>query len=404
MRMTTFLAATLLAASPTLAQGLPEDPSEPQTEGAGAPDPLRYGDDQRFVSVEPFLQVDGGYADSRPRSVLGDEDEREWSGVVRRARIYTDFGYDDVGGRVTIDFANLASEAITYAYLNYAVSDRLTIQGGQQTLLFSLEDLIGSRGSVFAEDGLNSALVPTKSVGLAALYGTDRLSLSGGVFGGSLNERAFDDGSTLTARGTFAPYHKDGDALHLGLGLLQRRDPRLPLSFSGDAGLSLADVSLVSTGDYEDVSRYRATNLEVGGTFGRFFFQGELTLAEVRDRDRGSANLQGGYLYAGLFLTDDHRGYEAETGLFEQIKPARGLDEGGPGAVQIGARLGFLDLDDALLEDEEAGSQVQATAVANWFLTERFRVSADYTYTHVRSGELAGADTHAGLARFWFIY
>ncbi len=62
-----------------------------------APDPLRFGNDETFLALSPFLQLDGGWASAAPRDLLTDDERRE--GTVRRARLYADFGFGDVGGR-----------------------------------------------------------------------------------------------------------------------------------------------------------------------------------------------------------------------------------------------------------------------------------------------------------------
>lgn len=367
------------------------------------PDPLRYGSESRYVKIEPFLQFDGVYRDARPRDVLGRE--RGLTGEVRRARIYTDFAYDDLEGRVTLDFANLTGNAIPYAYLAYDLGHGLTIKGGQQDVPFSLENITGSRAAVFSEDAASVALAPDTGNGLVLQWRRDGFTLTGGAFVGDLNDRAFDEGATLASRVTVEAWHDGDDAVHLGLGLLARLTPRQPLSFSGDPGTRLVDTALVSTQDFAHVRAYQAANLEAAATLGRFFVQGELTLSEIEERSRNRSTLRGGYLYAGLFVTDDHRPYQGDGGQFLRVDPRHPVSNGGPGAVELAARVQFLDLDDVPDEDgTPAGRQVQMGVVANWYLTEQIRTSLDYTYTTVKSGQNAGVRTHAGLARVWFVY
>lgn len=366
-------------------------------------DPLRYGTEDRYVKVEPFLQLDGGYASSSPRGLLGDD--RGWSSQVRRARIYTDFAYEDVGGRVTVDFANLTGSAIPYAYLYHRFTNALTVQAGQQDVPFSLENITGSRAATFNESAASGTLAPGGGTGVVAQWQGDRATLTGGAFSGNINSRAFDEGLMLAARGTLAPWKDGEDAVHIGLGLLARFDPRQPLSFSADAGTPSLDTSLISTGNFDAAERYQAINIETAMTIGRFFAQAEAVFAQVDDRSRDDANLKGGYVYAGFFLTDDHRRYQADGGQFLRVDPSDPVTGGGLGAIELAGRLQFLDLDGARNADNSsAGRQVQVGSVVNWYLTKQLRLSADYTYTAVRSGENKGADAQAAFARMWFVY
>ena len=119
----------------------------------------------------------------------------------------------------------------------------------------------------------------------------------------------------------------------------------------------------------------------------------------------GEATLRGGYLGALVFLTDDHRLYDAETGQFERVKPARPLTEGGVGAVEIGARLDGLDLTDA--EGEAGGSggaAIAGTAILNWYPTDILRFTASHTLTRVTDGPDEGDRVNATLLRATIVY
>lgn len=396
-RLTAGTFALALASVPALAQGDTRGAAGP-SEGRDDADPLRFGMGDRFVEFAPFVQLDGGRASSRPRDLLDPAERRD--GEVRRGRLYADFGWGQLGGRFVVDFADLPEGAVPYAWLDWNASDRLALRVGQQDVTFSLQERLGSRAALFAEDGLNNALQPADAVGAAALYGADRWSLSGGVFGADINAQPFDDGVGVAARGTFAPFLRDGDAVHLGLGLAAGFDRQDPLSVSGNAGVDFVSAALVSTGDFERSGETRAVNLEMAATLGRFTLQSEMTVLRAEGFERSGATLHGGHLGALLFLTGDHRLYDAASGLFEQVEPTRPVTEGGLGAFEIGARFDWLDLTD----DGDAGAQVSATAIANWYPTARLRFTATHVHSRVTAGPDDGDRIDATLLRAAFIY
>ncbi|WP_062110939.1 OprO/OprP family phosphate-selective porin [Aureimonas sp. AU40] len=356
------------------------------------------GTQDRYLRLSPYVQFDGGWASSSPDDLVAPEDRR--NGEVRRGRLYADFAYDDFGGRLTLDFANWEEEAVTYAYLNYKISEALTVQAGYQDVPFSLQNIMGSRSATFAEDGLNSTLQLADAVGVVALMGGDRWSFQAGVFGGDINAQPFDDGVTLGARATYAPWMEGEDAVHLGLGLAGGFDRQEPLSFSGGTGTDLVAASPISTGDFAGSAKLLSANAELAATLGRFTLQSEYTVSRVEARDGGEATLHGGYLSALLFLTDDHRVYEAKEGQFERVKPAHSVSKGGIGAFEIGARLDGLDLTDA----EDGGAEIAGTAILNWYPTDVLRFTASHTYTEVTAGPDEGDRVNATLLRATIVY
>ncbi|WP_062222864.1 OprO/OprP family phosphate-selective porin [Aureimonas sp. D3] len=386
----------LMLLSTTAAPALAEDTSPSLVERLETA--RQIGSDERFIRFSPFVQFDGGWASSSPGDLLDPADRR--NGEVRRGRLYTDFGYDDWGGRLTLDFANWEDAAVTYAYVNYKISEALTVQAGYQDIPFSLQNIMGSRSATFAEDGLNSTLQLSDAVGITALAHGERWSLQTGVFGGDINAQPFDDGVTLAARATYAPYLEGGDAVHLGLGLAGGFDRQEPLSFSGGVGTNLVSLSPVSTDDFEKPSKLLSLNGELTATLGRFTFQSEYTVSRVEAARGEEAVLHGGYVSALLFLTDDHRRYEVDGGQFERVKPAHSVSKGGIGAFEIGARLDALDLTDA----EDGGAEIAGTAILNWYPTDILRFTASHTYTRVTDGPDEGDEVNATLLRATIVY
>ena len=108
-----------------------------------------------------------------------------------------------------------------------------------------------------------------------------------------------------------------------------------------------------------------------------------------------------GYAYATWLLTGERRSYSASSGTFGRVVPRNAIDEGGFGAIEIGARVDYLDLSDL---GPDAGAQVGASLVVNDYLTKRLRATADYSYTRVIDGPIEGTDVHALTFRLQFAY
>ena len=100
----------------------------------------------------------------------------------------------------------------------------------------------------------------------------------------------------------------------------------------------------------------------------------------------------GGYVYGTYFLTGERRGYDPSAGTFGRVVPKRAIDDGGLGAYELGARLGWLDLTDL---GAEAGAQAQASLVANAYLTKRITATLDLSHTRLTAGPDEGAETTA---------
>ena len=409
--------AMLLSATPALAQSATDDsdlfPEDEQV--------LRFGNDTNNVVISPFIQLDGGYTSIDPDGAFGGVDEG-FDAKVRLARLYVFLNGERVGGTLAFNFHDTDFD-VAYAFASFDVTDDITVKIGQQDQPFSLQDMSGSRFLPFAEAGQSAALIPGDNAGITAFYYGDRFSLAGGAFIGDFNTGLQDEGYALTGRATFAPIYEEGritrggDAtkngvgtqrverlLHLGVGLSGRFDIEEGLSFSGGGSSSLVETSLASTETFSSVDELLRGNLELAFANGSFGVQGELTgvhLDGIANSRRVEGFGHGGYLYATYFLTGERRGYSPSSGTFGRVVPIDPIDDGGVGAIEIGARVDYLDLTDL---GPDAGAQVGASLVVNDYLTKRVTLTGDYSYTRLIDGPDEGADVHAFTARLQFAY
>ncbi|WP_161992669.1 OprO/OprP family phosphate-selective porin [Aureimonas leprariae] len=392
------VASAALAQQPVISGATPLKPSVEKN-------PLRFGTDEAYVSIAPFFQFEPGHISSSPNEILDNVDDTDaW---FRRARLYIDFGLYDFGGRYAADFGGDSGPDTIYAYLDWNFNKNGTIQVGQQENQFSMQSLIGSRSALFNENGTNATLQPQAAVGAALFYGQENYSLGAGVFGADINdEQPLGEGTTVSARATYAPLYGPDASIHLGAALSASFDTGIPRSFSGSNGTALFEVSPITTGAYNDVDDYLAANLEFGAAVGRFTVQSEYTFGEVEDGQRDEAFLHGGYLGILAFLTEDHRDYDGKYGIFKRVKPKDPITKGGGfGALEIGGRLDYLDLSEASDAAADAsGRQIGGTGIVNWYLNDKLRLSASDTYTAVVDGPNDGDEINTAIFRVWFVY
>lgn len=102
--------------------------------------------------------------------------------------------------------------------------------------------------------------------------------------------------------------------------------------------------------------------------------------------DPGQVFFQGSYVNVLYFLTGEHRAYDRHEARFGRVIPnenAMRLKDGtltGLGAWQVGARYGFLDLNDAGI----AGGYIQdLTLGLNWFLNPHAKLQFNFIADHV---------------------
>lgn len=410
------LAGTLLVAStPAFAQSATDDsdlfPEDEQF--------LRFGNETTNVVISPFIQLDGGYTEIEG---LGGTVDEGFDAKVRLARLYVFLNGEDVGGTFAFNFHDTDFD-VAYAFASLDVTDDVTVKIGQQDQPFSLQDMSGRRFLPFAEAGQSAALIPGDNAGITAFYYGERFSLAGGAFIGDVNTGLQDEGVALTGRATYAPIYEEGritrggDAtkngvgtqrverlLHLGVGASARFDIEQDVSFAGGGSSSLVETSLASTETFTNVDVLLRGNLELAYANGSFGVQGELTgvhLDGIANGRRVEGFGHGAYLYATYFLTGERRGYSPSSGTFGRVVPIDAIDDGGFGAIEVGARVDYLDLSDL---GPDGGAQIGASLVVNDYLTKRIVLTGDYSYTRLIDGPAEGADVHALTARFQFAY
>ncbi len=171
--------------------------------------------------------------------------------------------------------------------------------------------------------------------------------------------------------------------------------------------------------------------LETAGGYDSLFFQAEGYDYRVDRMNLPDNSFWGGYLEGSWTVTGEHRKYIPATGAYSGIVPSHpfSLSAGTWGAIELAARLSYIDLNDnfaptagngvsTLTNSVEGGRQTVYGLGVNWYVNSNIRFMFDYMHAVIKKtsgvvttgtactgttcGQQVGADidevggTHAG--------
>ena len=316
-----------------------------------------------------------------------------------------------VGFRFTPEFAGngvgdvAGANSIVDAYFDLKFDPRASLRIGKQKGPISLERLQSGGAIELVERGLASELAPNRDLGVA-LYGelaTSTLSYTVGVFNGTADGRevsAADDGlKEVEGRVFFEPFKNDyGFFKGLGFGVAGSTGAK-------DGSGNNLIPRYRSTGQNQFFT-YDGASVVASGKHQRYapqayFYRNNLgVLAEYtvsrQDLTRGgverSISNKAYNVTASYVLTGEDASYRG-------IKPGAPYSVGGEGwgAVEVVARIGALDVDNAAFAgvagtDRLANPATQASKAesyglgVNWLLTQNAKLTADYNFTQFDGG------------------
>jgi phosphate-selective porin OprO/OprP len=337
-----------------------------------------------------------------------------WNSRARRLVIGAEgtlpggFGYN-------VEF-NLAQGAVDYedivlTYQRPKSPLRVTI--GNFYPLSSLETMTSSRLTSFLERAaFTDAFNYNRRLGVAVALldpDADRYTLTAGVFGQEINNSNFNrTGWQASLRGTFAPTLGD-TRLHLGANFQHRvaqRDAQ-NVQYRSRPFTQVTDQRFVDTGlvaaDGDDIA-----GLELGAIMKSFHVAAEAQQVWVRGYRpgrtfganngaagglfyAGNPNFRSAYAEAGYFFTGESRGYK--NGRWDRAKVLHPFSDGGWGALQLNARLDWLDLSDRVgggtltaPDYVNGGRQLGYELSLIWNPVDYVRFQAQYARADFRGG------------------
>ena len=322
------------------------------------------------------LMFDAGFTNAPDSTGASDGFGNE----VRRARLGASgdmpggFGY-----KFEVDFAG-NEISVADAILSYE-NGPVEIAIGQHNNFQSLEELTSSLHTTFIERAaFTDAFGFERRLGASITYARGDVLAQAGVFTDNL-EDTDSKNRGADARIVFMP--KAGDTqLHFGGSFHYNDldDPAAQLRYRQRPLVHFTSQRFIDTRSMGANSE-TGYGLEAAAIAGRFHAAAEgywqsVDMPGVAD----DPTFFGGYVEAGVFLTDDTRGYKG--GKFDRTKPSSPVGEGGIGSVQFTLRYDHLDLNDAGIV---GGRQAGYFAALVWKPT-------DYTALMLNYGRLQYTD------------
>jgi phosphate-selective porin OprO and OprP len=296
------------------------------------------------------------------------------------------FGY-----RFEADFAN-SSVDLTDVYLTYKKGGT-TVTVGQHKAFWGLEEMTSDLFNSFQERAaFNGAFGFERRLGLSVQHNVGDVLVQGGVFADNSADLNADTNNSYSIDGrvVFSPKIGKGQ-LHLAGSGHYRKLNDLPNNarYRARPFVRTTDVRLVDTGSFSSTGEH-SFGLEASYNHGPFHATVEGHSLTSRRTGFTDPNFFGGYAEVGMFLTKgDTLGYKG--GVYDRTKPAKPLNKGGIGAIQLNARYDYLDLVDAGIV---GGRQSTMAASLIWTPIDYVRLIANYGHL-----ELRDAAVPAGTSR-----
>jgi phosphate-selective porin OprO/OprP len=349
------------------------------------------------MKINLSIFLDGGYISADEELETAFPDLEGPALGLERLRV-SGFGtvYDWATFKLDIDFANIRDIKDNWIrFTKVPFIGHFTV--GHMKEPFSLEGWASTKAATFMTRALpTEAFWTSRNIGIRRhTEGMDgRLTWAVGAFlntgsfsnlGEAKDQLSEANGWNITGRITYLPWYEQGGRrlLHLGLSYThQIRGEGVPEERRARPETFLTDDRLVDTGeffnDYAD-----QINPEFAMITGPLSFQGEYFHMFNKAEALGDPKFWGFYLYGSYFLTGEHRNYGTRSGTFFRLQPEHNFRprEGGWGALELGARFSFIDLNDGAIK---GGKETNFTAGLNWYLTRNTRFMFNYVLALVK--------------------
>jgi len=341
-------------------------------------------------------------------NVIGDEQDGTGfrsARVLFTGKVFDDFTYSldiDFAGQTGADSPVFKEVFLQYNGVPYGGGRTFDVRAGHFKEPFGLDELNSDVDLMFQENPLLDVFVPSRNAGVqlsSALLGEpkkERLTWTVGVFKEtddipSSNDSDEDQGYQITGRVTGLPYFAaDGrQYVHLGAAYSLRNPDgaRLRYNLRPETRLSLFRYADPDSPFYPAGFRLQDAiaddvnllGLEAAAVFGGFTFQSEYVRSDVDSVFAGDLTYDGWYAQAGYILTGEHRPYNHAAARLGRPEPARPFavkgERRGPGAWELAARYGSVDLSDGPILGGEHGA---LTLGINWYMNKNVLWSWNY--------------------------
>jgi phosphate-selective porin len=204
-----------------------------------------------------------------------------------------------------------------------------------------------------------------------------------------------DSGNDFVSRVTFLPIWQDEgrNFVHVAASMRYVGSDNDTLRMRGKPASNVAD-NYVDTGNLDSDHAWNY-GLEALLNRGSYSLLAEYVHSDVRSATAANPNFTGWYVTGSWVVTGDYRPYDRKVAYARRVLP-----QGRWGAVELIARVGRVDLDDALV----AGGTMDGWWVGvNWWATRRWKASIGYGNIDLERVGIEG-NTKTLLSRIQWIY
>lgn len=315
--------------------------------------------------------------------------------------------WKDWQAELDVDFAEAVLD-LRDMYIRYNVPNyNIAFQAGNFKEPFGMERLNSSRLLTFLErSSVSNAFALGRRVGFVGRYWNKYGQLTGGIFGHEAGTRidkgTRDEGYSTNIRLSVVPLNKRGRNLHIGLAGSYKIPDAVPdlrentIEINARHETYVSDPKLLHSGDIADVNYYLRYGSELMAIYGPFYFQSEVMGTSIeRWYGKPRVDFKGGYAMAAWVLTGETRYYFVDEGEVGPIKkPTRSW-----GALEVAARVSFLDLND-MEAGIKGGKSKQLMLGINYYPNPSIKMQFNYSVVDfdqyaTRKGNLLGDDDHS---------
>lgn len=252
----------------------------------------------------------------------------------RRARLGLRIKGDSKKWQLVLDH-DFADKTPPDAYLELTPGEGRSFRIGQFKQPFALEDAIADKQTAFLEASPLGAFVISRRIGAEYARWGKRGTFNAAVFGHRLDGTSDSPGASL--RGTWLLRSGKEDSAHVGLSLASESPRSDSASYSLNAGTTLSDLRLASTGAIAGVDRIDRAAVEGLWVRGAWSLQAETAKVFLR-RDAGDLGGDASTVQLTWSPTGDGRSYK--RGIATAPVPK------GHVGWELALRWGVIDLDD----------------------------------------------------------
>lgn len=392
---------------------------------------ITSGDKNFSTQIGTMLQFDGANYRSDIKDTAG-RDLANAGSEFRRVRLSINGTlYNSWDYKTEIDFANGSQLVDGYVvYRGFKTSTPIQLTFGHFKIPFSQESLAADKGLTFMERSLPNAFLNPRAPGAMISAGKDNWSTAFMLYGEQISTAASavsDEGGGAAFRTTWAPLIGPGATFHLGASLASRAPSQnntasttTPITYSNSIRFrskpesNIIETRLVDTGNITNAERTDVWGLELGGSYKTLGFNAEYIGTTVhRKNNVDDVQFSGWFAQTSWSITGEQRTYKGDKGLFDGIKPTKGIDQGGIGAWEVAVRLSEINLTDGdlvlrnkvMVPEINGGKQRDVTFALNTYFNQYLRTSLNYVHVlDIEDGSFSDKDLNALQFRLQIAY